>query len=88
MKFIGDKNIYVDTSTIISLIQSVILLKKEIDVTNLVVNDKTKTKDTWESAFCYIDIINLPLYDFDALKDIFDETSSEDYENDRSLVFE
>lgn len=30
MKFIGDKNIYVDTSTIISLIQSVILLK-EID---------------------------------------------------------
>ena len=31
MKFIGDKNIYVDTSTIISLIQSVILLKKEID---------------------------------------------------------
>lgn len=64
------------------------LLKKEIDVTNLVVNDKTKTKDTWESAFCYIDIINLPLYDFDALKDIFDETSSEDYENDRSLVFE
>jgi hypothetical protein len=31
LKFIGDKNIYVDTSTIISLIQSVILLKKEID---------------------------------------------------------
>jgi hypothetical protein len=31
LKFIGDKNIYVDTSTIISLIQSVILLKKEIN---------------------------------------------------------